>query len=137
MKKFILRNKTMVAYAFFGVLTTLINILAYGLFYGHLSLSNTVSNILAWILAVAFAFVTNKVYVFESKDKSRSTLIREVASFLCARIVTGVLDLLIMFIAVNIYHEEALLFKIISNVIVIVCNYIFSKVFVFKRNQSA
>lgn len=132
-KNFILRYKSIISYAFFGVLTTLINILAYILFYDYLKFSNTVSNIFAWILAVAFAFVTNKLYVFESKDKSRPTLIRELISFVCARLATGLLDLLIMFVAVNILHKEAILFKVISNVIVIISNYIFSKLLVFKK----
>lgn len=134
-RSFILRNKTLISYAFFGVLTTLINILAYILFYENLKFNNTVSNVFAWFLAVAFAFVTNKLYVFGSKDKSRVTLTREIISFLFARLATGLLDLLIMFIAVNILHRNAVVFKVISNIIVIICNYIFSKVFVFKKNK--
>ena len=135
-KNFILRNKTIIYYAFFGVLTTLINIFTYVLFYEYLELSNTISNIIAWIVAVAFAFVTNKLYVFESKDKSKSVLIREILSFSCARLATGLLDLLIMFLAVNIFHKDAILFKVISNIIVIISNYIFSKMFVFKKSKN-
>lgn len=135
MKNFILRNKTIINYAFFGILTTLINILAYILFYDYLKFSNTVSNIIAWIFAVAFAFVTNKLYVFGSKDKSRATLIRELISFVCARLATGLLDLLIMFVAVSLLQKEAIVFKVISNVIVIISNYIFSKMLVFKKRK--
>ena len=137
MKKFLLRNKTIILYAFFGVLTTLINIAVYILCYNHLKIPNTISNIIAWILAVAFAFVTNKLYVFESKDKSRPTLIWEIISFSCARLTTGFLDLLIMFISVNILKKEAILFKIISNIVVIICNYVFSKLFVFRKKKTS
>lgn len=134
-KNFISRNKMIIYYAVFGVLTTLINIFAYVLLYEYLKISNTVSNIIAWVFAVAFAFVTNKLYVFESKDKSRATVTREVVSFVCARLATGLLDLLIMFVAVNVFHKDAIIFKIISNVIVIISNYIFSKLFVFKKSK--
>lgn len=135
-KNFIVRNKTIISYAFFGVLTTLINIFAYILFYEYFKVPNTISNIIAWVVAVAFAFITNKLYVFESKHRGRAETAREIFSFLCARVATGLLDFLIMFLAVNIFEKEPVIFKVISNIIVIICNYVFSKIFVFKKSKN-
>ncbi len=135
-KNFIARNRTIISYGFFGVLTTLINILTYQLFYECFSINNIASNILAWVIAVVFAFVTNKIYVFKSNDKSGKTLTREISTFLFARLATGLLDLLIMFLAVNVFEKKAIVFKVISNIIVIISNYIFSKLLVFKESKS-
>lgn len=128
-------NKTIILYTIFGVLTTLINIAAYSVCYEFIKIPNVPSNIIAWVIAVAFAFVTNKIYVFESKDNSLKNLTKEIVSFTLARVTTGLLDLAIMFVAVDVLAQSAILFKVISNVIVIIMNYIFSKLFVFKRKD--
>lgn len=133
-KNFILRNKSIINYIIFGVITTLINIIAYVLLYEFLNVPNAISNVIAWILAIIFAFITNKLYVFGSKDKSGTTMAREITLFVLARLATGAMDLLIMYIAVDILCQNAILFKIISNVIVIIANYVFSKLLVFKKS---
>ena len=119
-----------ILYLIFGGLTTLINIVAYFVCYNLLEISNVTSNIIAWVVAVFFAFVTNKVYVFESKSKS---ILYELSTFLACRLGTGVLDLGIMYFTVDILKWNALLMKIISNVIVIVLNFVFSKMIIFKK----
>ena len=121
------------AYAIFGVLTTVVNIVTYNVCYSSLGINNTLSNVIAWILAVAFAYVTNKVWVFESRSWSREILRKEIPSFVSCRLATGVLDILIMFICVDLMGWPAMLMKIASNVIVIVLNYIFSKLVIFKK----
>lgn len=133
-KNFILRNKSIINYIIFGIITTLINIFAFALLYNFLGVPNAPSNVIAWVLAIAFAFVTNKLYVFGSKDKSRSTMTREIFLFVLARLATGAMDLLIMYVAVDVLCQNAILFKIISNVIVIIVNYVFSKLLVFKKS---
>lgn len=122
--------KMPILYIFFGGLTTLINIVVYSLFYYFVKIGNVPSNIVAWGIAVIFAFVTNKIYVFESKNAS---IWYELAKFLACRLGTGLLDLGIMYLSVDVFSLNELIMKIISNVIVIVLNYIFSKVIIFKK----
>lgn len=123
--------KEPILYLIFGGLTTLVNIITYFVCYNMASLSNVISTIIAWILSVIFAFITNKIYVFESKSKS---IIVELTSFFLCRLGTGILDLGIMYFTVDILKWHALLMKIISNVIVIILNYIFSKLIIFKKS---
>ena len=120
-------------YGIFGVLTTVINILTYNVCYYYFELSNTFSNVIAWILAVIFAYVTNKVWVFESPSWRLEVLKREVASFISCRLATGILDIVIMYICVDIMALNGMFMKIISNVLVIILNYIFSKLVIFKK----
>lgn len=122
--------KMPILYIVFGGLTTLINIVVYSLFYYFVKIGNVPSNIVAWIIAVIFAFITNKLYVFESKNAS---IWYELATFFACRLSTGLLDLGIMYLSVDVFSLNELIMKIISNVIVIVLNYIFSKVIIFKK----
>ena len=129
----ITKYKSFIAYAVFGVFTTFVNIVTYNLCYNGLRMSNTLSNVIAWILAVTFAYLTNKVWVFESKSWKMDVLKKEVTAFISCRVATGVMDLLIMYICVDIMNWHAMLMKIISNVLVIILNYIFSKLVIFKK----
>lgn len=126
------KYKMPILYLIFGGLTTLLNIITYLFFYHILKLNNVPSNIIAWIVSVIFAFITNKIYVFESKSKS---LFYELTTFLACRLGTGVLDLGIMFVTVDILKWNDFIMKVISNVIVIVLNFIFSKLIIFKKQQ--
>lgn len=122
--------KMPILYIFFGGLTTLVNIITYFICYHILTLSNVFSTIIAWILSVIFAFITNKFYVFESK---KNNVLYEISTFFGCRFGTGILDTGVMYLTVDILKWNALLMKIISNVIVIVLNYILSKVIIFKK----
>lgn len=133
MKALLEKYRGLILYAVFGALTTAINIAAYALCYRVLKLPNVPSNVVAWVLAVLFAFVTNKLYVFESKSLDRGTVMRELLSFVGARLATGLLDLAVMFVGVDMLHESDLVFKVASNVIVIILNYVFSKLIVFRK----
>ena len=92
MKKY----KAFIAYAVFGILTTIVNILTYNLCYYKAGWGNTLSNIIAWVLAVTFAYLTNKVWVFDSKSWDWQILRKEVPAFISCRLATGVMDLIIM-----------------------------------------
>ena len=127
------KYRSFIAYAVFGVLTTIVNIGTYNLCYYQVGMSNTISNIVAWILAVTFAYLTNKVWVFDSKSWAWRVLKKEVPAFVSCRLATGVMDLVIMYISVDVLHWNAMLMKIISNVLVIVLNYVFSKLVIFKK----
>ena len=133
MKALLEKYRGLILYAVFGALTTAINIADYALCYRMLRFPNVPSNVIAWILAVLFAFVTNKLYVFESKSLERGTVVRELASFVGARLATGLLDLAVMFVGVDLLHGPDLVFKVGSNVIVIILNYVLSKLIVFRK----
>lgn len=127
------KNKQLLLYLFFGICTTAINTICYWLLYDALTLSNIVSTILAWLAAVLFAFVTNKVFVFESKRTNTTDRIYEVISFFGCRLLTGILDVAIMAFAVDKLQWNGLLWKLISNIIVTIINYIASKFLIFRK----
>ena len=127
------KYKSFITFGLFGVLTTVVNIVTYNLCYVHAGMSNNLSNVVAWILAVTFAYLTNKVWVFESKSWAWEVLRREVPAFVSCRLATGVMDLVIMYISVDLMHWNAMVMKLLSNVLVILLNYIFSKLVIFKK----
>ena len=126
-------NEQIVLYIFFGVCTTAINTVCYWFLYEVLMLNNTVSTIMAWSIAVVYAFITNKVYVFKSKKTSFAMLANEIVAFFGIRVLTGVLDLVIMTIAVDMLKLNGLLWKLLSNFFVTITNYIASKTLIFKK----
>ena len=129
----LVKYKSLILYAVFGALTTLVNIAAYYVCYNMLGIPNVPSDIIAWVLAVSFAFITNKLWVFDSKSFSGKTLRRELPAFLGARIATGLLDVAIMYLAVDVLHLNATVWKLISNAVVIILNYVASKLVIFKK----
>lgn len=123
------KYEEIVNYLVFGVLTTIVSILSYALFTRVLNVNYFISNILSWILSVTFAFITNKIYVFKSKNN----LFYQAIKFYLSRITSLIIELIIMYLLVDILSFNDLISKIFVQFIVIVLNYIFSKVFVFKR----
>lgn len=126
-------NRSFILYAVFGVLTTVINIFIYQILYAFCNVSNVASNIVAWVFAVSFAYITNRKYVFDSKTTSKKEILSEFTSFIVCRLATGGLDIAIMFVAVDLLSLNSLLMKIISNVLVIIINYVASKLIIFKK----
>lgn len=127
------KNRDIMAYLFFGVCTTLVNIVIY-YFYAHVLYYNTlVSNIVAWVIAVAFAFFTNKSFVFGSKSWLLPVVCKEAIAFVMCRLATGILDMVIMVIGVDVLCKNDLIVKGVSNFFVIISNYIASKFWIFKR----
>ena len=127
------KYKSLIMYVIFGALTTVVNFSAYFLFYGVLNFSNVMSSVLAWFFAVSFAFVTNKLFVFESRSFDAKILFREIPAFFGCRLGTGILDVAIMFVAVDLLNFNALSSKITSDIIVNVLNYVASKVIIFRK----
>lgn len=125
------KYKEIINYLIFGVLTTLISIVTYALFTKVFHIDYLISNVLSWIIAVLFAYITNKIYVFESKSKKN---IKEITSFFFFRVVSLIIEMIILYIFVDILHIDDFVTKIIAQIIVIVSNYVFSKVFVFNKN---
>lgn len=132
-------TKEIISYLFFGVMTTVVNWIVYTALVKYLSVGITISNACAWIAAVIFAFLTNKVFVFESKSFKFKLLVKEFISFVAARGLTGIIEIfgtpLLVKIGLNqtILGVEGAVAKIIVSVVVIILNYIFSKLLIFKR----
>ena len=122
-------------YGFFGVLTTLINIVSFILL-DKTGLNVYFSNLLAWFLSVLFAFITNKLFVFDSKDFTFKVFFKELVSFFFFRIVSLGIDMAGMYICLEAIKLNKMISKIIVNVVVIVANYVFSKLFIFKKKSS-
>ena len=122
-----------VTYLFFGVLTTIVNYVIYLPCYNLLGLSAVVSNLIAWVIAVAFAYLTNKPFVFRSHDWSLKTVIPELTKFIGCRIGSGAAETLILFLAVDMMHWNGNIWKLVTQVMVVVMNYIGSKLIVFRN----
>lgn len=131
MRKILDRYKSIILYVLFGGLTTLINIVVYYICSYSLSFNTIISNVIAWILSVLFAYITNKIWVFESRIYDIRGLLKEIASFFGCRMATGILDILIMYVFVDIWLFPRMIMKCLSNVLVIVINYIASRLFIF------
>ncbi len=127
------KYKSVILYIIFGVLTTLVNIATYYIFYNLLCVANVISTIVAWILAVVFAFVVNKLFVFESVSWRKDIVFKEIRDFFTCRILTGLLDVGIMYVAVDLLSWNSMIWKLISNILVTMLNYIASKFIIFKR----
>ena len=120
-----------IMYGIFGVLTTLINILIFYIL-DKIGVNVYLNNSIAWIVSVLFAFVTNKFYVFESKNKEIKTILKEGGSFFLARILSYFIDMLTIFALFQVIGINKMIAKVISNIIVIIINYILSKLIIFK-----
>lgn len=127
------KYKQVILYLFFGGCTTVINTVVYGLLYGYWKIANVPSTIVAWLAAVVFAFITNRSLVFESQETELRGRLREFVSFFGCRVLTGILDVVIMAVAVDRMGWNGILWKLISNVLVIILNYIASKFFIFRK----
>lgn len=122
-----------ITYLIFGVLTTVVNYLVYLPCYNLWGLSASQSNLIAWVVAVAFAFLTNKPFVFRSHDWSPKVVIPELISFVGTRIGSGGLETLLIFLAVDLAGMNGNVWKLITSVIVVILNYIGSKLLVFRK----
>lgn len=146
-KDLLVKYKELLLYVFFGAGTTLVNFLAYALFQALLGERlYLLSNALAWIVAVVFAYITNKLWVFESKSWRPAVLWREIPAFLGARVLSFVIEEVGLFVMVDLLKFSAfsltlagitlsgsLLAKLLLAVIVVILNYFFSKLVIFKK----
>lgn len=123
----------MVSYLFFGVLTTVVNYLVYLPLYNLLGISAAVSNIIAWAAAVAFAYVTNKPFVFKSHDWSMKTVLPELGKFVGCRAASGGLETVLILLTVDILGWNGNIWKLIISVLVVILNYVSSKLLVFRK----
>lgn len=132
-RKLLAKYADVISYLFFGVLTTAVNYLVYLPCYNLLGLNAAVSNVIAWVFAVAFAYLTNKPFVFKSHDWSSKTVVPELTKFVGSRIASGVLETAIIFVTVDLLRWDGNLMKLATSVLVVVLNYVASKLLVFKK----
>ena len=137
LKELYKKYRGVILYLFFGVCSTAVNIAIYYVCAHPLGMETTPATAVAWVVSVAFAYVTNKLFVFESKTETLQALLKEIFSFITARVATGVMDLGIMFLFVDKLHCNDMVVKIASNVLVVILNYVFSKLFIFKKKEQA
>ncbi|MBQ2938168.1 MAG: GtrA family protein [Clostridia bacterium] len=136
LKELYKRYKEIINYLIFGVLTTVISLLIYYIsVFTFLNPENSIqlqiANILSWIAGVTFAYFSNRKFVFESEEKNK---IKEAGRFVLSRVITLIMDMIIMWLGVTLLCLNDKVIKLISQVVIIVSNYIFSKIFVFSKN---
>lgn len=127
-------KREMISYLFFGVCTTAVNYIAY--FVMKRSVSYQIANAIAWLVAVLFAYITNKIWVFESKSTDLKHVFQEFVNFISGRIFSGVFEMGFLIVAVEWLSMNDGLAKIIGGVVVVILNYIISKLFVFKNKHA-
>ena len=130
---FLKKRWDFVLYSLFGVLTTLVNYLVFLPLYNQLNFSAVISNSIAWIFSVIVAFLTNKPFVFKSKDWSTNVVVPEFIRFVSCRLLSGVAETLILLITVDFLCWNGNLWKILTTLFVIIINYVGSKMLVFRK----
>lgn len=136
MRDFYKKYKDIILYAFFGVCTTLVNVVSFGIISYTVNMTATLGAVIAWGFAVSFAYCTNRKWVFHSEAEGFCNIAREISSFFLCRLATGIVDWLCMWIFVDIYGLHDMLIKLLANILVIILNYIASKLMVFKGGNN-
>lgn len=125
-------NKETILYVIFGVLTTIVNLIAYYLFSNIININYLISNAIAWIISVVFAYITNKFFVFNSSYINKDVIIEEFIKFMNCRLISGLSEVVLLFLFVDLLLMNDIVAKLIIGVLVVLINFIFSKVFIFK-----
>ena len=131
------KRRDFVLYVGFGALTTAINYGTYYVLYNALGVANIPSTAVAWVFSVAFAYISNKLWVFESRSFSFEVLKREISTFLAARVLSGLMDTGIMALTVDVLKMNGNVWKLISNVLVVILNYAASVLVIFRKNNKS
>lgn len=124
-----------ISYLIFGVLTTVVNYLVYMPCYNLLGFSAAVSNVIAWAVSVAFAYVTNKPFVFQSHDWSLNVVLPELTKFVACRLGSGAFETVVLFVTVDLLSWSGNIMKLIMSVLVVILNYVGSKLLVFTKQK--
>lgn len=138
-KNIYIKYKEIINYLIFGVLTTIISLLTYYLLVltilnPDIALELQIANIISWFVSVSFAYITNRKYVFNSKNKNVK---KEITKFYSSRLTTLIIDMFLMFIFVSIFNFNDKIIKLIVQVIIIILNYLLSKLLVFKEKKES
>lgn len=127
------KYQDILAYLVFGVLTTVVNFFVYYPLTNLLSMNATLANVIAWAVSVAFAFLTNKPFVFKSNDWSASVVIQELSMFIGTRVGSGALETAMIFLLVDCLSLDGNIVKIAVSGLVVIINYVGSKLLVFRK----
>lgn len=125
------KYKALILYGIFGVTTTIINVVSYALLL-FVGINVQIAVVFSWLLAVIVAYLTNRVWVFNSGAVTKLEILREFISFMLARLATLVVEMVIIWFGVQLLNQDPIVWKIIDNIVVIILNYIISKLIVFK-----
>ncbi|MGN1188425.1 MAG: GtrA family protein [Lachnospiraceae bacterium] len=128
-------TREMISYLIFGVLTTLVNLVVFQLCDAVLGIYYIAANVIAWIIAVIFAYVTNKLFVFDSKSWELKLVVKEVISFGSARILSLLFETGFIAFTVEVIGMPKFISKIIASIFVVIINYVASKLFIFKKKN--
>ena len=123
-------------YIFFGICTTLVNIFSYWLCAHVFRMAVLPSAIIAWLFAVLFAYFTNRKWVFHSEATAKEEIAKEAISFYVCRLTTGFADWMLMYVFVDVMHLNDIIIKALANLVVIVLNFIASKLIIFRKNET-
>ena len=126
------KYKEVLLYLFFGGLTTFISIGSYAFFDISMHMDPMIANIFSWILAVLFAYVTNRIWVFDSNAEGMKGIIQEMVSFFGGRVATLLMEEVILYVGINLLSMNSIGVKVAAQILVLVGNYLISKLFVFK-----
>ena len=129
---FLKKHKEILCYLFFGTVTTAVSIISFAVF-EYLKIDALVANIFSWILAVFVAFITNSLWVFEGDLKTE--FIKKALKFYAARLFTLLVEEVLLFIFIKLLHFDSLFVKCLAQIIVVVLNYVISKLYVFSTNK--
>ena len=125
-------DRELILYVVFGAFTFFVNLISYFFFANILNINYLVSNAIAWFLSVLFAYITNRTWVFESKSPK---ILKEMSLFFGGRIFSGAVDMVLMYTFIDLLVFNDSISKIVVQIIVIVLNYVFSKLIVFKETH--
>ena len=135
-RQIILKHREALLYLLFGMLTTTVNYLVYFPLYNYWNITASISNLIAWFIAVLFAFLANKKFVFKSKDWTYKFVCIEGFKFAVCRLASGMFETIALFLAVDTFGFNGNVWKILVSIIVVIINYLGSKFFVFKKNNT-
>ena len=130
------KYKEIINYLIFGVLTTIVNYISYIILTKVCNIDYLVSTVIAQVIAIIFAYITNKIFVFQSKNLSKKEFLKEMFSFFGFRILSLFLDMGFMYLFVDMLHLNDIIMKLVSNVLIVIANYIFSKLFIFRKKEA-
>lgn len=131
-KAILKKHKELISYGFWGVMTTLVNYVAFFTCLRFLNINYLISNIVSWVCAVTFAYMTNKIFVFDSKEWSLGKLMREVIPFFLGRLFSLVVETVMLYGLVDGLSFSSEIMKVFTNLVVIAINYFISKFMIFK-----
>lgn len=137
------KYREIISYLFWGVATTCVSWGTYTIFAGGLNTGIWLANILSWVFAVTFAYITNKIWVFQSKSWKREVIFRELGLFISTRFATGLFEIFMVPILVyagmdqTIFGIKGAVSKVVVSFLVVILNYVFSKLLIFKKKNTA